>query len=108
MNPPGERFTLDGSDALEGQLQRTCAKVRYAVQRLVGPQRLEGLLLGGGYGRGEGGVLRAGTLIEERPYNDLEFYVLARGSALFVRPPHASAAARQRIGRRRLPPAKSE
>jgi hypothetical protein len=84
MNPPGQRFTLDGSDALEGQLQRTCAKVRDAVQRLVGPQRLEGLLLGGGYGRGEGGVLRAGTLIEDRPYNDLEFYVLAKGSALLA------------------------
>jgi hypothetical protein len=36
------------------------------------------LLLGGGYGRGEGGVLQ--TLDGERPYNDLEFYVFVRGN----------------------------
>jgi hypothetical protein len=36
------------------------------------------LLLGGGYGRGEGGVLR--TEAGERPYNDLDFYVFLRGN----------------------------
>src|SRR5437660_1366005 len=36
------------------------------------------LLLGGGYGRGEGGVWR--TPDGDRPYNDLEFYVCLRGS----------------------------
>src|SRR5213075_351651 len=40
--------------------------------------RLEGLLLGGGYGRGEGGVLP--TASGDRPYNDLEFYVFLRGN----------------------------
>jgi hypothetical protein len=39
---------------------------------------VEGLLLGGGYGRGEGGVLQ--TIDGERPYNDLEFYVFVRGN----------------------------
>jgi hypothetical protein len=43
---------------------------------------LEGLLLGGGYGRGEGGVLREGG--EDLPYNDLEFYVFVRGNAILA------------------------
>ncbi len=79
---PAERsrekfFTLDGDGALEMHIERTCKKVLAGVQRIILPQQLEGLLLGGGYGRGEGGVLR--TKNGDRPYNDLEFYVLVRG-----------------------------
>jgi len=44
----------------------------------VHDRRLAGLVLGGGYGRGEGGVLRASE--GDRPYNDLEFYVFTRGN----------------------------
>jgi hypothetical protein len=71
------RFTLDGSDDLERHLADTCAEVRSGVQEIIPPGKLEGLLLGGGYGRGEGGVLR--THAGDQPYNDLEFYVFARG-----------------------------
>lgn len=70
-------FTLDGDGALEMQIERTCAKVLAGVKKIVLPQQLEAILLGGGYGRGEGGVLR--TKNGDRPYNDLEFYILARG-----------------------------
>ena len=44
----------------------------------------EGEGLGGGYGRGEGGVLRSPESGEDQPYNDLEFYVFTRGSALIA------------------------
>jgi hypothetical protein len=54
--------------------------VRRGVLEVVGEHKLEALLLGGGYGRGEGGVLR--TPQGHLPYNDLEFYVLLRGSLL--------------------------
>jgi hypothetical protein len=37
---------------------------------------LEAVVLGGGYGRGEGGVLK--TNAGEQPYNDLDFYVFLR------------------------------
>lgn len=74
------RFTLDGDSALESHLARVCACVRAGVKRLVPRRRLEGILLGGGYGRGEGGVLR--TPEGDRPYNDLEFYVFLRGSTV--------------------------
>lgn len=80
--PPGEhRFTLDGDEALENRLARICRLVRGAVLISIIPrQRLEAIVLAGGYGRGEGGVLR--TAGGDCPYNDLEFYVFVRGSTL--------------------------
>jgi hypothetical protein len=72
------RFTLDGSDELENHLACVCEKVLASVQQIVPPHKLEGLLLGGGYGRGEGGVLK--TENGDQPYNDLEFYVFVRGN----------------------------
>ena len=76
-----QRFTLDGGDELEQQLQNLCARIRRAVLDLVSPPRLEALVLGGGYGRGQGGVLA--TENGEAPYNDLEFYVFVRGNVQF-------------------------
>jgi hypothetical protein len=55
-----------------------CKRVLAGVQKVILSQQLEGLLLGGGYGRGEGGVLR--TKNGDRPYNDLEFYIFIRGN----------------------------
>src|SRR5471032_3020939 len=53
------RFTLDGDDALERHLERTCARVLSGIRGLIPAKKLEAVLLGGGYGRGEGGVLRS-------------------------------------------------
>lgn len=76
VRPP--RFTLDGDDALELHLGRTCARVLSGVRGLIPASKLEAVLLGGGYGRGEGGVLRGPA--GDRPYNDLEFTVAIRGN----------------------------
>lgn len=76
------RFTRDGSNELEIHLQITCERVQEAICALIPPRKLAGLLLAGGYGRGEGGVLR--TSAGEQPYNDLEFYVFVHGSALLA------------------------
>ncbi len=76
----GARFTLDGSPELERHLARACERVREAVQEAVPSRVLEAVVLGGGYGRGQGGVLRKAS--GDRPYNDLEFYVLMRGNLL--------------------------
>lgn len=70
-------FTVDGSARLEQRLARVCEEVLQDVRKLVPGRRLEGILLGGGYGRGEGGVLK--TEWGDEPYNDLEFYVCLRG-----------------------------
>jgi hypothetical protein len=72
------RFTRDGDDALEWHLERTCARIVSGIRGLIPPGKLEAVILGGGYGRGEGGVLRDGG--GDRPYNDLEFYIAIRGN----------------------------
>ncbi len=77
-NQSRQRFTLDGNDALEQHLQRTCARIVSGIRGLIPPRKLQAVLLGGGYGRGEGGVLRSAA--GDRPYNDLEFYVAIKGS----------------------------
>lgn len=75
-----KRFTIDGSDALEQRLDSLCSRVGQAVSRIVPASKLEGFVLGGGYGRGEGGVLKTDSADE--PYNDLEFYVFLSGNRL--------------------------
>jgi hypothetical protein len=72
------RFTLDGDKALEERLALLCENVRQRSCQLVPEDQIEALLLGGGYGRGEGGVLKT-TAVDE-PYNDLEFYLCLRGN----------------------------
>jgi hypothetical protein len=72
------RFTIDGSDELEARLAATCNKVLAGLESSIPAPKLEAVLLGGGYGRGEGGVLQ--TEAGDRPYNDLEFYVCLRGN----------------------------
>lgn len=72
------RFTVDGSDQLEGHLDSACQQVLTGVGSIMPPRIVEALLLAGGYGRGEGGVLKTPT--GDRPYNDLEFYILVRGN----------------------------
>ena len=82
MSLTPHRFTLDGSPALEAHLQETCDQVLAGVRALIPAAKLDGLLLGGGYGRGEGGVLRGS--VGDLPYNDLEFYVFVRGQAVLA------------------------
>ncbi|HEY2329386.1 MAG TPA: hypothetical protein VGI63_06190 [Verrucomicrobiae bacterium] len=72
------RFTLDGSNKLEHNLALVCKKILKEIQDVLPRRKFAALLLGGGYGRGEGGVLK--TASGDRPYNDLEFYVFVRGN----------------------------
>src|SRR5688572_25703458 len=72
------RFTIDGSAELELHLALTCAKIGAGLRGLLPRRKLEAILLGGAYGRGEGGVLQ--TAADAGPYNDLEFYVCLRGN----------------------------
>ena len=88
-DPPGPRFTIDGDDGLEAHLAGICREVRARVSGVIPPRKLEAILLGGGYGRGEGGVLH--TPAGDRPYNDLEFYVLVRGGVLLNERRHGAA-----------------
>src|SRR5262245_48601226 len=88
------RFTLDGSESLEKRLEDLCTKACEKVRESIPSRLLHAILLGGGYGRGEGGVLA--TAEGQQPYNDLEFYVLLGGPGLlnqrrFSHPVHRAA-----------------
>jgi hypothetical protein len=84
-----KRFTIDGSNALEQRLGALCREVGDQLNYLIPAARLEGVVLGGGYGRGEGGVLQ--TESGDEPYNDLEFYVFLRGNRLINQRRYESA-----------------
>jgi hypothetical protein len=75
-----QRFTTDGSATMEERLAEWCAGFAEDVRKLIPEGVLEAIVLGGGYGRGEGGVLR--TDEGDFPYNDLEFYIFVRGPLL--------------------------
>ncbi|HTL58223.1 MAG TPA: hypothetical protein VL361_21225 [Candidatus Limnocylindrales bacterium] len=74
-----QRFTKDGDAGLEQQLGAICERVSEGLRALLPTKKLEAIILGGGYGRGEGGVLK--TKSGDKPYNDLEFYVFLKGPA---------------------------
>ncbi len=78
MSLPAPRFTRDGTDAIEKHLEWVCDQVRANVTAILPPAVLEGVLLAGAYGRGEGGVLRG---FNDAPCDPLEFVVLVRGQA---------------------------
>jgi len=77
---PPARYTQNGDAGLESHLAKVCQLVGEGVRGIVPAFVLEGVLLGGGYGRGEGGVLP--TENGDAPYNDMEFYVFISGSTL--------------------------
>lgn len=61
-------------------MELTCGRVAGEVRKLLPPGSVAAIVLGGGYGRGEGGVWQTET--GDRPYNDLEFYVFTTGNRL--------------------------
>jgi len=73
------RYTIDGSDALELLIRDTCREISREMQSFIPSRILQALALAGGYGRGEGGVLK--TQSGDAPYNDLEFFLFLSGSS---------------------------
>lgn len=78
-------YTRDGDAALEARIATICEEVKAGLIDLLPAVMLRGLALGGGYGRGEGGVLRDETIAGDQPYNDVEFFVFTRGPGQLVR-----------------------
>ena len=69
-----QRYTIDGNDRLEQRIGNDMECIRDAALKAVSPENMTALVLGGGYGRGEGGVYLVDG--EERPYNDYDFFVV--------------------------------
>jgi len=73
-----ERYFIDDEPALVERLDAFLAKLRESLEVATFKAQLIVLLLGGGYGRGEGGVYRGPESDGAALYNDLEFYVITK------------------------------
>ena len=69
------RHVWGDSPAMDGLVESVCAEIGAEISAL-GLKPLAGVVLGGGYGRGEGGVFTADGAAESLA-NDLDFYVVA-------------------------------
>lgn len=68
-------YTVYGSQEFEDYIANCLQKISDKFQDSIDCSDLHALILGGGYGRGEGGVLNDG---QERLYNDLDFFVISK------------------------------
>lgn len=72
-----KRFTVDGDAGLEDRLAVLCRRIGSFLAERIPASEFHALVLGGGYGRGEGGVLASSE--GDQPYNDMEFYLFLSG-----------------------------
>jgi len=71
-------YTRDGSPDFNQWLDRIFREFSDEVAQVLG-DNLVALVLGGGYGRGEGGLVVANG--QERPYNDLDFTLIVKNKS---------------------------
>jgi hypothetical protein len=70
------RFTLRGSEDFENRMSSVLDEVSARACRILSPAVCRAMVLLGGYGRGEGGVVV--TDDGERPHNNLDFLIITR------------------------------
>jgi len=70
------RYTVLGDDTLDQFIDAQLAGIRDRVVAEVGAAHIGALVLGGGYGRGEGGMRQ--TAEGQRPYNDYDLVLFHR------------------------------
>lgn len=68
------RYTAQGGAALEERIDRDLARCVSEIRRALGPVPCRGVVIGGGLGRGEGGLRRGPD--GELPYNDYDLFVV--------------------------------
>ncbi len=71
-------YAIGASDAFNARMDQTLEEFTAEVKAAMGTN-LVALLLGGGYGRGEGGLVRLEG--KELPYNDLDFTLIVADKA---------------------------
>jgi len=64
-----------GSAEFNARMHDVCLRIASDVEQALG-NNFVALILGGGYGRGEGGVIRVDGV--EQPYNDLDFTLIVK------------------------------
>lgn len=75
------RYSVYGSDEFEEYVANTLGDITAQVLEEIPAGLIKALVLGGGYGRSEGGVYYDGTT--ERLYNDLDIFVFSANLAIW-------------------------
>lgn len=73
------RYTLKGDAAFDKMLDKYLADISEAIEQLDVSKDIAGVVLGGGYGRREGGVFETPDG-QKKLYNDLDFFVIAENT----------------------------
>lgn len=78
------KYTVYGSQEFEDAIEKWMHLIASRAIHAAGVNNISAIILGGGYGRGEGGVMRCndGTL---RLYNDFDFFVITENCSFFSR-----------------------
>jgi len=71
------RYTLKGDAAFDKMLDKHLIDISEAVKQSDISEDIAAIVLGGGYGRGEGGVFKTSDG-QEKLYNDLDFFVITK------------------------------
>ena len=71
------RYTLKGDAAFDKMLDKYLEDISEAVEQSSVSKDIAAIVLGGGYGRGEGGVFET-VDGQKKLYNDLDFFVIAK------------------------------
>jgi len=69
------KYTFDYNQEIESLLDSTLAQISSEISACAMAKNIKYVVLGGGYGRGEGGALKVGN--ESKLYNDLDFFVIS-------------------------------
>jgi hypothetical protein len=69
------RYTVYGDKAFDAMIDEYMVQIKDAVLEVMPEEYLSALILGGGYGRGEGGVFIENGKMEL--YNDFDFFVIS-------------------------------
>ena len=70
------KYTLTGSEKFDKLIDEQLIQVTQEILNLIPQKDIAAILLGGGYGRGEGGVLLENG--EESLYNDYDLFVILK------------------------------
>lgn len=74
------KYAPHGSEAFNAKVEESLAYIAARFDTLFSRNDLIALVLGGGYGRKEGGVLKSAE--GEKLYNDLDFFVISKALSL--------------------------
>lgn len=78
------KYTVYGNQEFEDSIEKWMQLIANRAINVAGENNIAAIILGGGYGRGEGGVIRCndGTV---RLYNDFDFFVITENVSFFSR-----------------------